>query len=298
MYILLARICAVPDTSSIMMLGDLAHAAALSKRVGFLSAEDALHTLIVNRQVRLLRAEKSMTSVQAVEELTRRLTSKAEAAYIFSAADQPTLAKTSHVAPQQPKSHMLQKQLVEGEVVAASSRALVAGGVNGPTGFTGGAKQQQQFAVSTSIAPSVATSSPGASKVRRQHTRKNQPSSPAAASEMERAPSLKRPRSSAGIGGGGVNVTGAAAVLAAREVDHEGKESELALQMTSLAVQINEAMRAGDRDKITVLMRQRDQLRRGIQSSNAVAVTSSGVTTDGIVTNSPGVVGDTKRLRS
>ena len=282
-----------------MMLGDLAHAAALSKRVGFLSAEDALHTLIVNRQVRLLRAEKSMTSVQAVEELTRRLTSKAEAAYVFSAADQPTLAKTSHVAPQQPKSLMLQKQLVEGEAVAASSIALVAGGVNGPTGFAGAAKQQQQFAVSTSVAASVATSSsPGASKVRRQHTRKNQPGSPAAASEMERAPSLKRPRSTAGIGGGGGNVTGAAAVLAAREVDHEGKESELALQMTSLAVQINEAMRAGDRDKITVLMRQRDQLRRGIQSSNAVAVTSSGMTTDGVVTSSPGVVGDAKRLRS
>lgn len=55
-----------------------------------------------------------------------------------------------------------------------------------------------------------------------------------------------------------------------------GKQDDLSRQIQRLSTEINEAMRSGDRSKVSILMRQRDQLQqtRGCVKPRAMADSS------------------------
>jgi len=78
-------------------------------------------------------------------------------------------------------------------------------------------------------------------------------------------PSLKRSRSSEGGRSGNSGAAEKPAVAA--------EKAELARQLSSLTSEINDAMRAGDRAKVVLLMRRRDTLRRtGNTGASAAAL--------------------------
>lgn len=57
---------------------------------------------------------------------------------------------------------------------------------------------------------------------------------------------------------------------------------ELARQLSALTSEINDAMRAGDRAKVVLLMRRRDQLRRnGAGAASSAAIVSDKPTANG-----------------
>lgn len=74
---------------------------------------------------------------------------------------------------------------------------------------------------------------------------------------------------------------------------------ELARQLSALTSEINDAMRAGDRAKVVLLMRRRDQLRRngtsGTSGSSAAAIGSDKTTNGEIAEGKPKA--DGKRAR-
>ena len=92
--------------------------------------------------------------------------------------------------------------------------------------------------------------------------------------------SLKRSRSSGGGGAGGAPSTKDAvavpAALPALSAEQAEVERALAAQLSGLAVEINEAMRAGDRAKVAGLMRRRDQLRAAGKAAAAAATAGKG----------------------
>mmetsp|Transcript_31660 Transcript_31660/g.73196 ORF Transcript_31660/g.73196 Transcript_31660/m.73196 type:complete len:421 (-) Transcript_31660:72-1334(-) len=69
---ILERICESKDPAKVVQEADMTEAAGLAHRLG-MAADDALHSLIVRREMRKIKAGGNVSDAEAVVELTRRI---------------------------------------------------------------------------------------------------------------------------------------------------------------------------------------------------------------------------------
>lgn len=295
---ILERICESKDPAQVVQESDMTEAAALAHRLG-MAADDALNTLIVQREYRKLKANRGLSDVEAVVELTRRVrvevpthTPPAPAPALATApvATATTAAAVSLTSVSSTSSSSSASAVSPAHANATSSAATSPSAGTKPRASKAGAKPHQ-----------------GGSGSGGPH-RKRGDREAASPGGLERSSSLKRTRRSTSGKAGAKAAVGkptaggkpGAAKLAAEQAQAEmdaDKEKELARQMAALTGEINEAMRSGDRMNIARLMRQREQLRTAAKRSRSQPPPStSGVATEGVV-GGGGEGGEAKRPR-
>mmetsp|Transcript_25543 Transcript_25543/g.52872 ORF Transcript_25543/g.52872 Transcript_25543/m.52872 type:complete len:299 (-) Transcript_25543:254-1150(-) len=257
---ILERICESKDPAKVVQEADMTEAAGLAHRLG-MAADDALHSLIVRREMRKIKAGGNVSDAEAVVELTRRIR-----------VEVPTRPAPLPTAT---------------SPIASSSAAAATAAVSPPHASATGA----------ALSPSAGTK-PCVAKPHQAgpHRKRGEAGSPGG---LERSSSLKRTRRSTSNGKPGAKPgKPAAAKQAAEQVQTEmdaDKEKELARQVAALTGEINEAMRSGDRMNIARLMRQREQLRAAAKRSRSLPPPATGGAAAEKEGGSEG--GETKRSR-
>ena len=323
---ILERICESKDPAKVVQEADMTEAAGLAHRLG-MAADDALHSLIVRREMRKIKAGGNVSDAEAVVELTRRIR-----------VEVPTRPAPLPTAT---------------SPIASSSAAAATAAVSPPHASATGAASP-----SAGTKPCVAKPHQAGP-----HRKRGEAGSPGG---LERSSSLKRTRRSTSNGKPGAKPgKPAAAKQAAEQVQTEmdadkvrrlrasvyrwvllplpllflfllllppplqrlvspltpprtrrartkklipnqptnlptyppthQQEKELARQVAALTGEINEAMRSGDRMNIARLMRQREQLRAAAKRSRSLPPPATGGAAAEKEGGSEG--GETKRSR-
>lgn len=267
---LLIRLCRVHQSPVTLEGREAPEVQALAKRAR-MSPEEAQYALIVQEQFDVM-AEALIDPVARLQKLTRHL------------------CDDSMTAPHDTAENLSNSSSLSGKAVAQTVRATRAAARAARVSSNDMPTEPSTSAASapTCAGQAAATSvcsGPGTTRLKLSSGSSASAGSPSKGSctpgGSKRSNGAKRSRKSSAVASApdakdAVATAGAVAVgPGVGTTDHDSEQKELSKQMQGLTGEINDAMRSGDRTRVALLMRQRDQLRHGTKRGRSSGVPSA-----------------------